>query len=243
MSKELVRTVKMMAEIKVVRRIRRTASSPAVPVRPEAAVADRVRVVAIGASTGGPEVLRRLLSLVPPDVPFPLLVVQHISPGFLDGLVGWLGRASACVVDVGRDGVLALPGRVYFAPDGAHMGVGDDLRIRLSDTAPDHGPRPSVDHLFRSAATAVGARAMGILLTGMGRDGAEGLKEMRDSGALTIAQDEASSVVFACPGRPSASAARPEFWLPTPSPSFWEGGHDPHRRRQSHPGREAEVPP
>jgi len=114
--------------------------------------------------------------------------------------VEWLGGASRFPVHIAAQGELPLPGHAYVAPDGLHMGVSCGPRIELSDQAPENGLRPSVNHLFRSAARVLGPRAVGVLLTGMGRDGAEELKTMKDKGAVTIAQDEASSIVHGMPG-------------------------------------------
>ena len=203
-ARALIRTVKLMSEIKVVRRTRRTAQER-VPAPPSLAPAWKaetgIQLVAIGASTGGPPVLFKILSRLPQDLPVPVLIVQHIAAGFVEGFVEWLGSASRFPVHVAAHGVQPLPGHAYVAPDGFHMGVQSGLRIALSDHAPENGLRPSVAYLFRSVAQTLGPRAVGVLLTGMGRDGAEELKTMKDRGAVTIAQDEASSVVHGMPGQ------------------------------------------
>ena len=193
--RELLRTVKTMSEIKLVRRQPRPKqSAPAVP------AAKGIRLVAIGASTGGPPVLHRILSLLPKPFAAPVLLVQHIAPGFVDGFISWLSEAAGFPLHLAEHGQVCLPGHGYVAPDGLHLGVDRDLRIMLSDQAPDSGLRPSVAHLFLSVAGALGPRAVGVLLTGMGRDGAKELKMMKDVGALTVAQDAASSVVHGMPG-------------------------------------------
>lgn len=201
-ARELIRTVKLMSEIKVVRRIPRVAKArtPAPPLAQAAKAAGEIQIVAIGASTGGPPVLQKILSGLPPDLPVPLLIVQHIAPGFVAGFVEWLAGAGGFPLRIAAHGENPLPGHGYVAPDGFHMGVGSGPRIVLSDHAPENGLRPSVGYLFRSAAQVLGPRAAGVLLTGMGRDGAMELKELKDKGALTIAQDEASSVVHGMPG-------------------------------------------
>ena len=200
---ELIQTVKLMSEIKLVRRIPRPVSGrPPAPLPAAAApkAATVIRMAAIGASTGGPPVLQKILSGLPRDLSAPLLIVQHITPGFVEGFVDWLGGASGFPVHVAAQGELPLPGHAYVAPDGWHMGVDGGRHIALSDHAPENGLRPSVAHLFRSSAQVLGAHALGVLLTGMGRDGAAELKMMRDGGAITIAQDAASSVVHGMPG-------------------------------------------
>ena len=201
-ARELIQTVKLMSEIKVVRRFAhptKTRTPPALPV-PAPTFARDIQVIAIGASTGGPPVLNTILSLLPRDLPVPVLIVQHIAPGFVVGFVEWLAGAAHFPMHIAAHGQPALPGHGYVAPDGYHMGVAPGPRIVLSQQAPENGLRPAVAYLFRSVAQVMGARAIGVLLTGMGRDGAEELKVMKDRGALTIAQDEASSIVHGMPG-------------------------------------------
>lgn len=200
----LIRTVKLMAEVKVIRRWSRArppqvvpgASLPAEIRIPPGSIA----VVAVGASTGGPPVLQSILSRLPANFPVPVLVVQHIAAGFTQGFVEWLGQSSHLPVQVAVQGEPMLPGHVYVAPDGLHMRVGPGGQIRLSEEEPDNGLRPSVAALFGSVAKVYGRKAAGVLLTGMGKDGAHELKLMRDRGAVTIAQDRESSVVHGMPG-------------------------------------------
>jgi two-component system chemotaxis response regulator CheB len=130
----------------------------------------------------------------------PILIVQHIAPGFAEGFVEWLAGASGFPVHLAAHGQRPIPGHGYVAPDDYHLGVEAGIRLVLNRHAPDFGSRPSVTNLFRSVADVCGPRAMGVLLTGMGTDGAEGLKRMKDRGAITLAQDEASSVVHGMPG-------------------------------------------
>ena len=198
---QLVETVRLMSEVKVVRRHRKARSAaarPAPELQPQARRA--VRVVGIGASTGGPAVLQTLLSGLPRDFGVPLLVVQHIAPGFLKGLCAWLANTTGLPVHVAEHGMLPQPGHVYLAPDDAHMGVCRSGHIVLSEDAPENHVRPSVAFLFRSLAAHFGPAAVGVLLTGMGRDGAEQLKAMRDAGAVTIAQDRHTAAVHGMPG-------------------------------------------
>jgi two-component system chemotaxis response regulator CheB len=157
-------------------------------------------MVAIGASTGGPPVVSQILSGLSPTFAAPILLVQHIAAGFTVGLVEWLAAASRLPVHVARAGETPLPGHVYVAPDDLHLRVGQRGELQTTRDEPQNGLRPSVGVLFRSVAEHFGRRAIGVLLTGMGRDGAEELKLMADQGALTVAQDEESSVVFGMPG-------------------------------------------
>jgi two-component system chemotaxis response regulator CheB len=193
----LLATVKLMAEVKVVRRW--PAREPARAARPLEIEARRVRVVAIGASAGGPPTVAEILAGLPGELPCPVLLVQHIAPGFAHGLTEWLGRATPLPVRLAGAGEPARPGVVYVAPDGIQMGIGTDGRITLTDDVEADGFRPSASYLMRSVARAYGASAVGVLLTGMGRDGAAGLLELRNAGGVTIAQDKESSVVFGMP--------------------------------------------
>ena len=198
-------TVKLMSEVRVVRRWNRAPpaaglAAPAVVVPPPFDVAGHdAAVVAIGASTGGPPAIFQLLSGLSTAFPTPILLVQHISAGFTAGFAEWLAAASGLPVHVAHGGEIPLPGHVYVAPDDHHMRVGPRGELEMSQDGPLNGLRPSVGVLFRSVAERFGHRAIGVLLTGMGRDGADELKLMADRGALTVAQDEESSVVFGMP--------------------------------------------
>ena len=198
----LQQTVRLMAEVVVIRRWARPRTLARVPVGVPSADA-RVnvpRIVGIGASTGGPPVLQTILSGLTRDFPAPLVIVQHIARGFLPGMVEWLNQTTGLPVHVAAHGTLAIPGHAYIAPDDFHLAVSSSGRLLLSHEAAENGLRPSVSHLFRSLAEKIGEPAVGVLLTGMGRDGAAELKLMRDRGALTIAQDRDSSVVHGMPG-------------------------------------------
>lgn len=205
-AKELVETVKLMSEVKVVKRWARFRDPPAAKRGSAAKVAGierapaRIDLVAIGASTGGPQALHAILSGLPKDFPAPVLIVQHIAPGFLQGLVDWLAGACALPVCIARHGESAQSARVYIAPDGFQMGVARGGIIALTRDGPVNSHRPSVAYLFRSVADVYGRNAVGVLLTGMGKDGAEELKLMKQRGAVTIAQDAQSSVVHGMPG-------------------------------------------
>lgn len=193
---ELVQTVKLMSEVKVVRRWARSRTAPPRMERK----AGHCRVVAIGASTGGPPVLQTILSQLPADFPMAILVVQHMTAGFIQGFVEWLGHTSRLPVHVARHGEEIRAGHVYVAADESHMKVGRNGKIMLTQEPPENGLRPSVSCLFRSVVDVYGGDAVAGLLTGMGRDGADELKLLRDKGATTFAQDKASSVVHGMPG-------------------------------------------
>ena len=160
----------------------------------------KIRVVALGASTGGPLVLQTILAGLPKDFPAPVLIVQHMAAGFVQGFVEWLSQSSVLPVQIAAHGEIILPARVYVAPDDFQMKVRHGGKIALSRDAPENGLRPSVSCLFRSVAEVYGGEAVAGLLTGMGRDGAEELKLLREKGAATFAQDKDSSVVHGMPG-------------------------------------------
>ncbi|HWH96721.1 MAG TPA: chemotaxis protein CheB [Baekduia sp.] len=158
----------------------------------------QVQAVAIGTSTGGPPALTSVLADLPTDFPIPVLVVQHIAPGFTAGLVEWLDDRVALPVRFATAQAVARPG-IWFAPDHVHLGVEAGLRFCLDATTRRGRHRPSVDMLFDSLAEVVGDGAVGVVLTGMGRDGAEGVAAIRSAGGLVIAQDEPTSAVFGMP--------------------------------------------
>ena len=160
------------------------------------------RIIAVGASTGGTEAIRELLVALPPDSPA-LVIAQHIPATFSGPFARRMDSLSRLTVCEPVDGQLIMPGYVYIAPGGRHLLVERDgarYRCRLNDGPPVNRHIPSVDVLFRSVAQQVGPNAVGVILTGMGDDGARGLKEMHDAGAPTVVQDEASSVIWGMPG-------------------------------------------
>ncbi len=155
--------------------------------------------VAIGVSSGGPQVLLKIFSRLTRHFPYPVLVVQHITEGFLENMVNWLERVTSIPIHIASDNDHLLPGHVYFAPDNFQMSVTSN-RIKLYKCEKRIAICPSVDFLFRSLAEYQGKDTIAILLTGMGCDGAKALKLLKDAGALTIAQDKESSLVHGMPG-------------------------------------------
>lgn len=160
-------------------------------------------VIGVAASTGGPPALRDVFSPLPTDFAIPILVVQHIASGFLDGLIAWLDGQVAIRVRPARDGATAEPG-VWIAPEGAHLVLEEGLVTRLDRRTVSGYHRPAADVLFASLASTAGSDSVAVVLTGMGSDGAEGAAAVRNCGGLTIAQDKSSSVVY---GMPAAAAA------------------------------------
>lgn len=160
------------------------------------------KMIAIGASTGGTEALKDVMGLLPAECP-PIVISQHIPESFSAPFAKRLNEISAVTVKQAEDGDLIMPGHAYLAPGDDHLLVvreGANLRCRLSKSPPVNRHRPSVDVMFDSVEQVMGNNAVGVLLTGMGNDGAKGLLNLRDAGAMTIAQDEKSSVVWGMPG-------------------------------------------
>lgn len=196
--REVIRKVRILSNVRVITHIRGRQRLPAAPlpsVDPKTAART---IVAIGSSTGGPSALLGVLARLPGDFPVPLVVAQHIADGFVPGLVSWLDSGCKIKVVAGAEGMVLKPATAYFAPTGANMVV-EGATLHLS--APGKGQLyvPSADTLFESVARTHRSRAVGVIMTGMGADGAEGLKLMRNEGAATIAQDKESCTVFGMP--------------------------------------------
>lgn len=192
---ELRRSVRQISAVHVIRHPRGgLAKNPWPGARPRAGGRP---VVAVGASTGGPSALAILLSGLA-GLGAPVLVVQHLHPDFTDGLVEWMSRVAALPVGMAGHGEVACAGRIYVAPGGFHLRYGATGRLEL-DEAPATVHRPSADELFGSVAEHAGSAGIGVLLTGMGDDGAKGLLAIHQRGGRTLAQDEASSAVFGMP--------------------------------------------
>ena len=214
--------VRMVAKIKVITHPRgrlgafgRALGHPQVPPVVAAAGPERrPEVVALGASTGGPGALADVIAALPPGLTPPILVVLHIGAPFAAGFATWLGERTARRVRVAADGdpVDAFSGQVLFAPSGYHLVV-ERRRVRLTSEPARHHCRPSIDTLFESIATSYGDRAVACLLTGMGRDGAAGLLAIRSAGGITIAQDEATCIVYGMP-REAAELGAAQHVLP-----------------------------
>ncbi len=204
----LIRRVKLLARVKVVTHLRGRRHPPpeignALADTPHHARGPRLApgqfpVIVIGASTGGPKVVRQLLAGLPAQFPAAVLVVQHIAQGFGAGMAEWLAEASAIPIELAAEGRPVRPGVALLAPDRADMLIKPDGTVRLS-VSPLLIQRPSIDITMTAVAELYGASAVGVLLTGMGRDGAVGMRAIRRAGGLTIAQDEASCTIFGMP--------------------------------------------
>ncbi len=219
-ARQLIQTVKLMSEVKVIRRwprsrrvdsltllpkappssSRLSPTSALVATRPPPPQPKEISLVAIGASTGGPPVLRTILAALPRTFPVPILIVQHIAKGFTSSLIQWLKTEASPLVQLAKQGEEMFPGHIYIAPDDFQMGVALNKRIALALDPVEHSLRPSVSYLFRSLVSVYGGNVIAVLLTGMGRDGAQELRLLRDQGAITIAQNKETSVVHGMPG-------------------------------------------
>lgn len=192
---ELPHKIRALSRIRVVTRTARNErpSSDPPPVRKQ-------RLFLIGSSTGGPQAMSAVLGRLPRNFPAPVLVVQHIAHGFLEGLIDWLSRECKLPIEVATDGGKVLPGKVYFAPTRRHLELQGPGLTRLVDTPPVNGCKPSVDVLFQSAAD-LGASVVAVVLTGMGQDGLAGSRALARAGARVLVQTPQSCAV---PGMPSA---------------------------------------
>jgi two-component system chemotaxis response regulator CheB len=197
---QFLSTIKAMSQVKVVRHWPERHQAVIPPDAQPQRRGGRTRVVAIATSTGGPAALQRVLQELPGNFPVPILVVQHMAAGFIQGLATWLNTLCSMKTKVAEDGESLIPNTVYLAPDQHHLGVSTESTVMLSRTSPIGGFRPSATYLFESVARAYGSCAVALIMTGMGKDGVEGLRALRASGGQIIAQDERSSVVFGMPG-------------------------------------------
>ena len=169
------------------------------------------RLIVIGVSTGGPQALAQLLPLLPADLSVPVLIVQHMPPLFTRALAESLQRKCALKIKEAEDGESVRPGLAYLAPGGRQMKIkslaNGEIRIEINDDPPENHCRPSVDYLFRSVALQAPGSAIGVILTGMGNDGAQGLRLLKRSGCATVAQDEATCLVYGMPREAVATGA------------------------------------
>lgn len=243
LAQDLISKVKVLAGVKVFTRHRRAAASaPTLPTQPvilpssavssvqtsfyqskpqspfsggipRGRVSKPIKVIAIGASTGGPQALHTILSQLPAQLSVPVICVQHISEGFLQGLVNWLATESKLPVKIAQAGDVPRAGTIYFPPERHHLELDGGGRFVHSHLPALGGHRPSVTVTFNAVARFYSSSSAGVLLTGMGRDGADGMQAIAQAGGLTIAQDEASSVVFGMPKEAIALGAA-QYILP-----------------------------
>jgi two-component system, chemotaxis family, protein-glutamate methylesterase/glutaminase len=201
---KLINKIKILAGVKVFRK-----RTPQVSVKSEFSpntfkstslnATSKIKMVAIGTSTGGPQALQIIFARLPANFSVPIVCVQHISHGFLDGLIQWLSLTSALPIAIARSGITPQPGTIYFPPEKKHLELNSQGQFICSNSPPISGHRPAVDVTFKSVAQVHGRNAIAVLLTGMGKDGAAGMQMIQQAGGLTIAQDRATSVIFGMP--------------------------------------------
>ena len=194
---ELIRKIKIVAKVKPIHLIR--SGKKDTQVTQKITTPEDNRILAMGASTGGPPAICNILKNFVPGFPLPILIVQHIFSGFIQGMVNWLSKDCSIRVKIAEHGELLAKGVAYFPPDDTHLGIDKTNRIVLCKDPPLRGHRPSVDFMMQQVAGAYRDQSIGVLLTGMGRDGTEGLKAIKEQGGKTIAQDERTSVIFGMP--------------------------------------------
>lgn len=192
-AKDLISKVKIASRVKPIRRFKiRLPVAPRTFKKPE-----NLKVIAIGVSTGGPQALQVLLAHIPANFPGAILVVQHMSKGFIEGLVEWLKYTTKSEIKVAAEGDQIKSSTIYIAPDDYHMEAGEDGKIRLTqNTDKTITHIPSIDVMMRSVARVYDKDAIGLIMTGMGKDGVLGMKAIKDAGGHTIAQDEKTSIIF-----------------------------------------------
>lgn len=190
-AKEIISTIKTIAAIKCIKR-----SPLRIPSLKIETIPNKIEAIAIGASLGGPVALEEILSNLTVPFPFPIYIVQHITSGFTEGLAKWLNESSKIPITIARHGEQAQANHVYLAPDENQMEIASGGIISIT---PTKGIQPSIDRLFHTAANTYRSRVVGIILTGMGRDGSSELLYMKQQGGYTIAQDKESSVIFGMP--------------------------------------------
>ena len=202
---KMIAMIKIMSEVKVItRKPQKWAKTKVVHLTgksaPSIKVLSQKKIIAIGVSSGGPEVLKRIFSGISDQFPIPILVVQHIADGFLEGMVDWLNSSTLIPIQVAKDQEVILPGHIYFGPNNYQIGIHGKKRIKLIKGDGSNNLCPSVKHLFESILIGYREESIALLLTGMGDDGSKELKNLHDAGAATICQDEKSALVFGMPG-------------------------------------------
>lgn len=197
-SSNYIRTLKLMSEVKVVRR------NSSMPIRHDSnhieSLRNKPEILAIGASAGGPEALRNIFKKIEKDFPLPILIAQHIDENFSEGFASWLNSYSKIPVKIAENGEKIRKGNVYLSPGGINMSVIRGGIILLSNKIENSPHKPSINHLFKSIGSVYGDKAIAILLSGMGNDGAEELMRLKTMGVFTIVQNEGSCLVFGMPG-------------------------------------------
>jgi two-component system chemotaxis response regulator CheB len=192
----LQRTLRSMASVRVIHHRTTQPAAPFIP--PAKSPSTKVQLVGIVSSTGGPGALSQIIETLSPKFALPIVIVQHMSKDFIPSLADWLKTCTTLRIDIARQGDTPQPGTIYLAPGGLHLRMSRTGRFDLEEST-DGQFIPSGDIFLKSVAGVYGSKAVGIILTGMGSDGVSGLRQLYESGALTIAQNEETSVVFGMP--------------------------------------------
>lgn len=199
---DLINRIRILSGVRVFRKPKKEPEKPTIIPPPDFRLPEKhglLQIVAIGASTGGPQAFQYILTRLPSSFNLPLVCIQHIGQYFIEGFTEWLRSICSIKIEIAREGLTPIPGTAYFPSGDAHLLIDENGKFMYSIDRPVNGHRPSISETFKSVAKHFGKGSMGVLLTGMGNDGAEGLKAMADEGGLTIAQDEATSIVFGMP--------------------------------------------
>src|ERR671932_1279882 len=199
LNQELIHKIQILSGVKVFKKKRKSTSKVKHLETASSKPYLKPEIVVIGASTGGPQAINELFAQLPSNFPVPMICVQHICSGFLQGFIDWLSASCRLPIKIAKPGDMPKPGTIYFPPEQQHLKLDDQGRFICSNSPPLDGHRPSATVTFKSVAKFYGGATVGILLTGMGRDGAEGMQCIAQAGGLTIAQDEATSVIFGMP--------------------------------------------
>ncbi len=200
---DLVAKIRLLSRIHVISHVRgkkraKTKEARKAPLPAPAPDKIRRQVLAFGASTGGPRALVEIFREIPANIRTPIVIVQHIAPSFAEGMAEWLSREASLKITIATEGQMLRAGEAYLAPTDQHLVV-EKNRVHLSQDDPVNACRPSVDVLFDSVANYYGENSLAVLLTGMGKDGAEGMRKIHDLKGYTIVQDESTSVIFGMP--------------------------------------------
>jgi len=194
-ARTLIETIKIVSKIKVPLKESPTKEPSEVVVHK---IPVKIKAVAIGTSFGGPQALRYIFSLLPATFPVPIFVAQHIAPGFITSLIEWLSQSSKLQIKVAEENEIAKPGFIYFAPDLCHIMLHENGRIKILKSEKIE-PTPSISHLFNSISKAYGSHSLGVLLTGMGKDGVDELLNLKHQGAITVVQSAEGCLLYGLP--------------------------------------------
>lgn len=199
LSNDIIEKVKTASKVRAIRRIKTTSSSPS-PIKisePNLSNDGMYKIIVIGASTGGPQAIEMILSSLPTNLPATILIVQHMSTGFIEGMVHWLQRTSNMPLEIIKDDIYLRRSHIFIIPENKNVSIDKQGYLKLTNDNPFNHPHiPSIDYTMQLMARTYGNMVIGIVLTGMGKDGADGIAAIKNAGGSTIAQDKKTSMVF-----------------------------------------------